>query len=103
MKNINQIFKGNEHLMDLSPIEELIDYCRELEGDIMEVSINKQYNKEEILLNIVREIYNSCLQSIKDEEDSVRFGETPRVNFEKSIIYLKDYLEEVNRNYKFGL
>jgi len=89
--------------MDLSPIEELIDYCRELEGDIMEVSINKQYNKEEILLNIVREIYNSCLQSIKDEEDSVRFGETPRVNFEKSIIYLKDYLEEVNRNYKFGL
>ena len=103
MKNINQIFKGNEHLMDLSPIEELIDYCRELEGDIMEASINKQYNKEEILLNIVREIYNSCLQSIKDEEDSVRFGETPRVNFEKSIIYLKDYLEEVNRNYKFGL
>ena len=36
MKNIYQIFKGNEHLMDLSSVEELIDYTQELEGQILE-------------------------------------------------------------------
>ena len=36
MKNISQIFQGNEHLMDLSPVEELIDYTQELEGQLLE-------------------------------------------------------------------
>jgi len=35
MKSISQIFKGNEHLMDLSPVEELIDYTQELEGQVL--------------------------------------------------------------------
>ena len=52
---------------------------------------------------MVKEIYSSCRQLIKDEEDSVRFGETPRVDFEKSIINLKEYIEDINRTYKFGL
>jgi hypothetical protein len=103
MKNINQIFKNNKHLMDEPEVMELIEYCRELEGDVMEVEINRQYDKEEILHNVVKEIYSSCRQLIKDEEDSVRFGETPRVDFEKSIINLKEYIEDINRTYKFGL
>jgi hypothetical protein len=82
---------------------ELIEYCRELEGDVLDVKINKQYDKEEILHNIVKEIYSSCRQLIKDEEESVRFGETPRVDFEKSIVNLKRYIEDINVTYKFGL
>ena len=103
MKNINQIFKNNKHLMDEPEVMELIEYCQELEGDVMDVEINKKYDKEEVLLNIVKEIYSSCRQIIKDEEESVRFGETPRVDFEKSIINLKEYIEDINRVYKFGL
>jgi hypothetical protein len=74
-----------------------------LEGDVLDVKINKQYDKEEILHNIVKEIYSSCRQLIKDEEESVRFGETPRVDFEKSIVNLKRYIEDINVTYKFGL
>jgi hypothetical protein len=103
MKNINQIFKNNKHLMDEVEVMELIDYCRELEGDVMEVKINKQYDKVEVLHNMVKEIYSSCRQLINDEEDSVRFGETPRVDFEKSIVNLKEYIEDINRIHKFGL
>ena len=36
MKSISQIFKGNEHLMDLQPVEELIEYTQELEGQVLE-------------------------------------------------------------------
>jgi hypothetical protein len=103
MKNINQIFKNNRRLMDEPEVVELMEYCRELEGEIMEVEINKQYDKEEVLLNIVRDIYRSCKETIKDQEESVRFGETPRVDFEKSIVNLKRYIENINSTYKFGL
>jgi hypothetical protein len=30
MKNIRQLFKGEEYLMDFAPVDELIEYCREL-------------------------------------------------------------------------
>jgi hypothetical protein len=89
--------------MDEPEVMELIEYCQELEGDVLDVKINKQYDKEEILHNIVKEIYSSCRQLIKDEEESVRFGETPRVDFEKSIVNLKRYIEDINVTYKFGL
>lgn len=103
MKNINQIFKDNKHLMDELEVVELIEYCWELEGKVMEVEINKQYDKEEVLLNIVRDIHKSCKEIIKEEEDSIRFGETPRVDFEKSIVNLKRYIENLNGKYNFGL
>ena len=56
MKNINQIFKGNEHLMDLGPVEELVDYTRELEEKVLERKIDDTYDKEEIYLQILRDI-----------------------------------------------
>ena len=36
MKNINQIFKDKTFLMDYPEVEELIEYCRELEGEVLE-------------------------------------------------------------------
>ena len=60
MKNISQIFKGNEHLMDLAPVEELIDYTQELEGQILEIKINDNYNKEHMLKSMLSDILNSC-------------------------------------------
>jgi hypothetical protein len=103
MKNINQIFKNNTHLMDEPEVIELIEYCQELEGKFMEVEINKQYDKEDILINVIRDIKESCEQTINDNEESIRFNETPRVDFEKSVVNLKKYIESINTLYKIGL
>ena len=103
MKSISQIFRGNEHLMDLGPVEELIDYCRELEENVIEVELNKPYDKEEILHSVIRDIYESCVQTLKDDKESIRFGETPRVDFEETIVNLKKYIESINRLYKIKL
>lgn len=103
MKSISQIFRGNEHLMDLGPVEELIDYCRELEENVIEVELNKPYDKEEILHSVIRDIYESCIQTLKDDKESIRFGETPRVDFEETIVNLKKYIESINRLYKIKL
>ena len=42
MKSINQIFKNNKSLMYEPEVVELIEYCQELEGEIIE---NKQSEK----------------------------------------------------------
>jgi hypothetical protein len=89
--------------MDEPEVIELIEYCQELEGNVMDTEIDKQYDKEEILINIVRDIYSSCNETIKDEEDSIRFGETPRVDFKKTIGNLKKYIDSINVLYKLGL
>jgi len=103
MKNVNQIFKNNKHLIEHPEVQELIDYCRELEGKFMEVEINKQYDKEDILINVIRDIKESCEQTINDNEESIRFNEIPRVDFEKSVVNLKKYIETINALYKIGL
>jgi len=60
MKSITQIFQGNEHLMDLGPIEELIDYCRDLEGQVLERKVDDTYNKEHLLKTMLSDILSSC-------------------------------------------
>jgi hypothetical protein len=89
--------------MDEPEVQELIDYCRELEGKFMEVEINKQYDKEDILINLIRDIYESCNVTMRDEEDSIRFEETPRVDFKNTIGNLKKYIDSINKLYKLGL
>jgi hypothetical protein len=103
MKNINQIFKNNKHLIEHPEVQELIDYCQELEGKLMEVEINKQYDKEDILINVIRDIKESCEQTINDNEESIRFNEIPRVDFEKCVVNLKKYIGTINALYKIGL
>ena len=103
MRSIHQIFQGNEHLMDLSPVEELIEYTQELEGQVLERKIEDTYDKEEIYLQILKDIYESCNQTLEDQKTSDRFKEIPPVDFKMAIINLKKYLESVQRLYRFDL
>jgi hypothetical protein len=103
MKNINQIFKNNKHLMDEPEVIELIEYCQELEGEVLEKKIEDTYSKEEIYLQILKEIYDSCDKTLTDDQLSERFKETPRVDFKEAVINLKKYMGAVSQMYGFML
>jgi hypothetical protein len=103
MKNINQIFKNNKHLMDISEVSELIDYCRELEGKILERKIKDEYSKEQYYAQVFKDIYQSCNDTLKDDDLAERFKETPRVDFKETITNLKKYMLEMCRLYKLDL
>jgi hypothetical protein len=60
MINIRQLFKGEEYLMDFAPVDELIEYCRELEGKVFERKIEDSYDKEHMLKSILSDILSSC-------------------------------------------
>ena len=95
MKSIYQIFQGNEHLMDLHPVEELIDYCQELEGEVMERRIEDNYDKEHVLKSMLKDIQTSINETLAEDEESIRFNEIPRVDFKESIKNLKRFISEM--------
>jgi hypothetical protein len=91
MKSINQIFRGNEHLMDLEPVGELIDYCRELEDEV--VNNSQVVNQTIILKQLISEINRSCKELLEENEKSERWAKDfEPVDFKESIVNLREYI-----------
>jgi hypothetical protein len=104
MKNINQIFKGNEHLMDLNPVEELIEYTQELEGQVLERKIEDTYDKEHMLKIMLSDILSSCREY---EENKILEDRYPdlyeKVDADSLVKNLKDYILDMNFMNNLGL
>lgn len=97
MKSIWQIFKGNEHLMDLGPIEELIDYTQELEGQVMERKIEDSYDKEHMLKSMLSDILSSCREYEENKILQDRYPELyQKVDADSLVKNLMDYIITMN-------
>jgi hypothetical protein len=95
MKSISQIFKHNRELMDEPEVQELIEYCRELEGQVMDRKIDDNYDKEHVILGMLKDILTGIDETLKEDEESVRFNEIPRVDFKFSLINVRKYIREM--------
>ena len=89
--------------MDHPEVQELIDYCVDLEGQVVEKKIEDTYNKEEIYHQIIKDVYESCVKTLEDDMVAERFKETPRVDFKDAIVNLKKYLAVLSTMYGFEL
>ena len=102
MRNIVQIFKGNEHLMYLGPVEELIEYTQELEGQVMERNIDDKYDKEHILKSMLTDILSSCREY---EENKILQDRYPdlcqNIDADSLVKNLMNYI--IDMNLKNGL
>lgn len=103
MKSINKIFKKNPELLDNEEVNELVEYCRELEAEIIDNKQIKNFSVEKSLAQLVRELNFSINDLIKEDEESVRFGETSRVDYEEAMKILKDYIVEFAKDNNFRL
>jgi 16S rRNA G527 N7-methylase RsmG len=104
MKNINQIFKDNYHLMDIPQVEELIDYTRELEGQVFENNLQDVNDKENILKSIIQDVLTSCNELEENKSLNERYPDLyKKIDGDTLIKNLKDYILEVNRVNKLGL
>ena len=97
MKSISQIFKGNEHLMDLQPVEELIEYTQNLEGQVMERKVEDNYDKEHMLKSMLSDILDSCREY---EENKILQDRYPdlyqKVDADSLVKNLMDYIISMN-------
>lgn len=89
--------------MDDPEVKELIDYARELEGQVIDATQTKQYSFEDKLTELIREIYLDINNTLANDEEAQRFGETPRVDYEEAVKNLKKYLMEFARDNNFRL
>ena len=97
MKNISQIFQGNEHLMDLSPIEELIEYTQELEGQVLERKIEDTYNKEHMLKTMLSDILSSCREYEQNKILQDRYPELyQKMDADSLVKNLMEYIVSMN-------
>lgn len=102
MRSISQIFSGNEHLMDLEPVENLIDYCRYLEDKVVEN--NLEDDKEHVYKSIIQDILTSCKEFEENKILEERYPELyKKIDAETLVKNLFDYILEMNRVNKLNL
>lgn len=97
MKNITQIFKGNEHLMTLQPVEELIEYTQDLEGQVLERKVEDTYDKEHMLKSMLSDILDSCREYEENKILEERYPELyKKVDADSLVRNLMDYIISMN-------
>ena len=104
MKNINQIFKNNKHLMDEPEVIELVEYTRELEEIVLQKKIEDSYDKEHMLKSMLQDILISC----RDMEDTNQLADRYPGMYEKSeaeslVKNLKTYILDMNYKNNLGI
>ncbi len=93
MKNIKSIFKNNTHLMDEPEVQELIDYCDELESQLIDVKQSEQFSKEDIFKEMIREILVGCDEILEGQD----------IDYKKMIENLKFYIKTNCEEYNIRL
>ena len=92
MKSINQIFRDNTALLDEPEVQELVEYCKELEDEVIDLRQTDVSVMEDKLAEVVRDIYHSINKTIKEDEDAIRFKETDSVDFNEAVLNLRKFL-----------
>jgi hypothetical protein len=104
MRSISQIFKDNEHLMDLDPVEELIEYTQELEGQVMETKVNESYDKEHVLKSMLTDILLSCREYEENKLLQERYPDQyEKIGSDNLVKSLMGYIVEMNVKNNLGL
>lgn len=91
MKSTREIFKGKEYLLEEPEVKQLLDYCEQLQDEIVEFKFQKTNNKELAMLDMIKEVIKGCNAIEKEQMEHERFGyDTP--NYQETISNLKSYI-----------
>ncbi len=102
MKNKLQLFKNKPDLLDEPEVQELLEYCEQLEDELVEFRFEKQKNKELILLDMIKEVLKGCNALQKEQTEHERFGfEAP--DYQDTISNLTNYIHDICRINKIYL
>jgi hypothetical protein len=102
MKSPREIFKNNPNLLEEPEVEELLEYCEELEEEIIDFKFEKANNKELAMKDMLQEVIKGCNDLEKEQMEHERFGyDAP--NFQESILNLKRYILDRCRDEKIYL
>lgn len=82
MRNKLEIFKKAQELLDEPEVQELLDYCEQIEDELVDLKFDKEKSKE---------VIKGCNAIEKEQMEHERFGyEAP--NYQATISNLKRYI-----------
>ena len=91
MKSIREIFKNNPSLLDEPEVSQLLEYCEQLQDEIVGFKFQKTNNKELAMLDMLKEVIKGCDAIEKEQAEHERFGyDAP--NYQETISNLKRYI-----------
>ena len=91
MKSTREIFKNNSSLLQEPEVIELLEYCDELETEMIEFKFEKSNSKELAMLDMLQEVIKGCNDLEKEQTEHDRFGyEAPQ--YQEAILSLKKYI-----------
>jgi hypothetical protein len=97
MKNINQIFQNNKKLLQTPEVIELVEYCRELEGQVLERKVDDTYNKEHMLKTMLSDILSSCREYEENKILQDRYPEMyQKIDADDLVKNLMEYIISMN-------
>jgi hypothetical protein len=102
MKSIREIFKNNPSLLNEPEVAQLLEYCEQLQDEIVEFKFQKTNNKELAMLDMLTEVIKGCAAIEKEQAEHERFGyDAP--NYQETISNLKRYILKRCQNEKILL
>lgn len=102
MKSIREIFGNNQSLLEEPEVVKLVDYCSELQDEIVELKFQKNDNKELAMLDMIKEVIKGCQALEKEQMEHERFGyDAP--DYQETISNLKNYIFSRCRDEKIWL
>nr|WP_294785496.1 hypothetical protein [uncultured Flavobacterium sp.] len=102
MKSIREIFRNNQSLLEEPEVVKLVDYCSELQDEIVELKFQKTDNKELAMLDMIKEVIKGCQALEKEQMEHERFGyDAP--DYQATISNLKNYIFSRCRDEKIWL
>jgi hypothetical protein len=102
MKSTREIFKNSPSLLDKPEVKQLLDYCEQLQDEIVEFKFQKTNNKELAMLDMLKEVIKGCNAVEKEQMEHERFGyDSP--DYQETISNLKRYIYERCRDEKIYL
>jgi hypothetical protein len=97
MINIKDLFKKRPDLLAELEVKKLIEYTKELEGEIFEKKIEETYNKEHILKSMLSDILTSCREHEENNLLQDRYPELyEKVDADALVRNLMDYIISMN-------
>jgi len=102
MKSIREIFKNKPQLLDEPEVEQLMDYCEQLQDEIVEMKFEKENNKELAMLDMLKEVLKGCNAIEKEQAEHLRFN-YPAPDYPETISNLKSYILERCRDERIWL
>ncbi len=102
MKKPRDFFKNKPSLLDEPEVEALLEYCENLEEELIDLKFEKNANKELVLLDMIKEVMKGCKALEKEQMEHERFGyKAP--DYQETVSNLKSYIQEICRINKIYL